>query len=69
MTFTVAVFLSFVCALIAIFWGRGVLRRIRTEPGNWAGASRARAAAYCGWATVLLPVLYVGANLAARALR
>ena len=63
LTFTLSIFLAIICALIAIFWGRGVLHRIRSEPGNWLGAGRARIGALCGWATVLLPILYVGLNL------
>jgi len=48
--------LSVIVGIIAIFWGRGVLRRIRSEPGNWLGKRRARCGLTLGLVTVLLPV-------------
>jgi putative ABC transport system ATP-binding protein len=48
--------LSVVAGFIGIFWGRSVLRRIRTVPGEWIGRGRTRAGVACGLVTVLLPV-------------
>ncbi|MFQ5806573.1 MAG: ABC transporter ATP-binding protein [Phycisphaerae bacterium] len=55
--------LAIVAGFISIFWGRAVLKRIRTVPGAWLGAGRARAAWICGLLTVLIPVAQVGYNI------
>lgn len=59
----VCLLLAIVAAFVGIFWGRAVLRRIRTVPGVWIGAGRARAAWVCGLVTVLIPVAQLGYNL------
>jgi putative ABC transport system ATP-binding protein len=48
--------LSLIAGLIGVFWGRAVLRRIRTVPGEWVGGGRARAGFVCGLVTVLVPL-------------
>ncbi|MBU0617554.1 MAG: hypothetical protein KKI02_07540, partial [Planctomycetes bacterium] len=55
--------LAIVAGLIGVFWGRAVLRRIRTVPGAWIGKGRARAGLICGLVTVLLPLTALGLNI------
>jgi hypothetical protein len=57
---TLALLVGVVAGFIAIFWARGVLRRIRNEPGNWDGAGRARTGFVFGLLTVLAPLLWIG---------
>ncbi len=54
--------LAFVTGITAVWWGRGVLRRIQQEPGNWLGARRARAAVVLGGLAILAPFLIVVAS-------
>jgi putative ABC transport system ATP-binding protein len=61
--------LSVVTGLIGVFWGRGVLKRIRTVPGNWIGKRRALLAMVCGLVAVLLPLALLAANLVIRVAR
>jgi ABC-type lipoprotein export system ATPase subunit len=61
--------LGVVAGFMGIFWGRAVLRRIRTVPGDWTGAGRARAAWICGLVTVLAPLALLGVNIVACVLR
>jgi len=55
--------LAIVAGLIGVFWGRAVLRRIRTVPGAWIGKGRARAGLICGLVTVLLPLTALGLSI------
>jgi hypothetical protein len=57
--------LSIVSGLIGVFWGRAVLRRIRTVPGNWIGRGRARAGLICGLVTILIPLALAAVSLGA----
>jgi putative ABC transport system ATP-binding protein len=61
----VALLASVVLGFLAIAWGRGVLRRMYEEPGNWLGARRAKLAMALGGLAVLLPILVMIANRAA----
>jgi hypothetical protein len=54
-----------VTGFIGIFLGRAVLRRIRTVPGVWIGAKRARAGWICGLVTVLVPVALFAVRIVA----
>jgi hypothetical protein len=63
------VLLAVVAGLISVFWGRAVLKRIRSVPGNWIGAGRARAAWICGLITVLIPVLLLSVQVVACVMR
>lgn len=56
---------SVVLGFLAIAWGRGVLRRMYEEPGNWLGARRAKMAMALGGLAILSPVLVMLANRAA----
>ncbi len=60
---------ALVAGVIAIFWGRAVLRRIRLEPGHWLGQRRARIAWWLGLGTVMTPVLLIVWRLVASAAR
>ncbi|MFO0837197.1 MAG: ABC transporter ATP-binding protein [Phycisphaerae bacterium] len=51
--------LATVVGIVAIVWGRGVLRRIRQEPGPWRGAQRARLAVALGCLGVATPLAFV----------
>ena len=53
-------------SIIAIVWGRGVLKRIRQEPGDWLGRRRAVTAVVLGWVVVLFPFAQIAARIAAR---
>lgn len=64
-----AVLLGVVLGLVAVFWGRGVLRRVRSEPGNWRGVGRARVGLVLGCVTLLVPVVGAVYGLVTRALR
>ncbi len=55
--------LSIIAGLIGFFWGRAVLKRIRTVPGSWIGKGRARTACICGLTTVLIPLALFGLNI------
>jgi putative ABC transport system ATP-binding protein len=61
--------LAVVAGFVGVFWGRAVLRRIRSVPGNWMGAGRARAAWICGLVTVLIPMVLLGVQVVACVLR
>ncbi len=61
--------LGVIAGIISVFWGRAVLKRIRTVPGNWAGAGRARAAWICGLVTVLIPLALLGVQVVACVMR
>ncbi len=50
---------ALVAGVIAVFWGRAVLRRIRHEPGHWLGRGRARLAWWLGLGTVMTPVALI----------
>ncbi len=52
--------LMIVFGLVAFFYGRGVRRRIRQEPGNWLGDGRARLG---GWIGLLSIALYFAVPL------
>ncbi len=45
-----------VLGAVTILLGRGVRRRIRTEPGNWLGGRKAVFGEVLGWLGVLVPV-------------
>jgi putative ABC transport system ATP-binding protein len=51
----VALLAAIVVGLVAFFFGRGVKRRIRTEPGHWLGAGRARWGGWLGLIAVFIP--------------
>jgi len=55
--------LAIVAGVIGVFWGRTVLRRIRTVPGVWIGKGRARVGWICGLVTVLIPVCLLTVNV------
>lgn len=61
--------LGIVAGVVGLVWGRAVLKRIRTVPGNWIGKGRARAGWICGLVAVLIPVVVVCLNIAACVLR
>jgi len=65
----ICLLLGIVAGVIGLVWGRAVQRRIRTIPGQWLGAGRARAAWICGLVAVLAPVALVCVNVAACVLR
>jgi putative ABC transport system ATP-binding protein len=52
--------LAVAAGFIGVFWGRTVLKRIRTIPGAWIGKGRARAAWICGLVTILIPAAQAG---------
>jgi len=60
-----ALLASMVMGILAIVWGRGVLRRMYREPGHWLGAWRARAAVALGGLAILSPILVMIANRSA----
>ncbi len=60
-----ALLASVVMGILAIAWGRGVLRRMYREPGHWLGAWRAKAAVALGGLAILSPILVMIANRAA----
>jgi putative ABC transport system ATP-binding protein len=51
--------LGVVAGFIGVFWGRSVIKRIRTVPGAWIGLGRARA----GWICGLVAILLLGAQI------
>jgi putative ABC transport system ATP-binding protein len=61
--------LAIVGGFIGVFWGRAVLRRIRTVPGVWIGKGRARVGWICGLVTVLIPVCLLTVNVIVRMAR
>ncbi|MEP0846451.1 MAG: ABC transporter ATP-binding protein [Phycisphaerae bacterium] len=64
----IAMLLGIISGVVAIFWAKGVMRRIRTEPGNWLGRGRARAGGLLGWLVVGFPVLSVAYGIVSRML-
>ncbi len=60
---------ALVAGVIAIFWGRAVLRRIRLEPGHWLGRRRARVAWWLGFGTVMTPVVLIAWRILGAAVR
>ena len=55
--------LAIVAGFVGVFWGRAVLRRIRTVPGAWIGKRRALIALICGLGTVLIPLALLAKNI------
>jgi putative ABC transport system ATP-binding protein len=56
--------LAIVSGFVSVFWGRALLRRIRTVPGVWIGKRRALVALICGLASVLIPLALLAVNIA-----
>ena len=56
--------LAVVAGVIGIFWGRAVLRHIRTVPGAWLGRRRALVALVSGLVTVLIPLALLALSIA-----
>jgi hypothetical protein len=61
--------LGVVAGFIGVFWGRSVIKRIRTVPGAWIGLGRARAGWVCGLVTLLLLVAWIVLGIGACLLR
>jgi uncharacterized BrkB/YihY/UPF0761 family membrane protein len=56
-------FVAFVLGIIAIVVGRGALRRMHYEPGNWKGARRAHVGWIIGALTIVGPIALLVARL------
>ncbi len=60
---------AFVSGIVGLVWGRSVLRRIRTVPGNWTGRRRAIWGSVCGGISVAISIILVVVPIAAMLLK